>query len=152
MAEARVPPEACDLRGVSGVAACSCWLCMGEALLEIMQRKHDLARRHTKAPTDKRDEAPSEQIGRRGLDAQLRDEDGAGALGRLLVLARHLEDPGQLARDVEVVRAILGAGLDGRLAVLGVGPDGGDEDGGLAGEVAEFGFVEVDDLDCCGEC
>jgi len=117
-----------------------------------MQRENDLPRRHTEAPADKRHEAPGEQIRWRGLDAQLRDEDGAGALGRLLILPRHLEDPGQLARDVEVVRAILGAGLHGRLAVFCVGPDGGDEDRGLAGEVGEFGFVEVDDLDRCMEC
>lgn len=48
------------------------------------------------------------------------------------------------------MRAILGAGFQGRLAVGCVGPDGGDEDGGLAGEVGELGFVEVDDLDCWG--
>ena len=45
------------------------------------------------------------------------------------------------------MRAILRAGFDGWLAVRGVGPDGGKEDGGFAGEVAELDFVEVADLD-----
>ena len=45
--------------------------------------------------------------------------------------------------------AIFGAGFDGWLAMGGVGTDGCEEDGGFAGEVAELGFVEVADFDCC---
>lgn len=112
-----------------------------------MHRHNHLSSRDTQHLSDVAHRAESQEIRWHGLDTHLRDQDGARRLCDFLVLASHAQHPRDLARHVHVVRAILGAGFDGWLAVGGVGTDGGEEDGGFAGEVAELGFVEVADFD-----
>ena len=63
-----------------------------------------------------------------------------------MVLFDHLGYPGDFARHVEVVGAVFGAGLEGGFAILVVGADGGDEDGGGFGEGGEVGGGEAGDF------
>ena len=93
-----------------------------------------------------------EQIGGDGFDAALaydlvfvslysplcNDGDGVGAeegewtdngtvsFGRVVVLAYHFEDPWRLARHVDIVRAVGGAGLYDWAGIQAVGTDGVD--------------------------
>jgi hypothetical protein len=95
---------------------------------------------------DEGGEGPGDEVGRRRLDADLREHEGAGLFRRAFVLFEHLGDEGHLARHVEVVRAILGASLEGVLAQLAVGPNGGDEDEGLLGEGSQVRVGQTADL------
>nr|POE79660.1 hypothetical protein CFP56_07725 [Quercus suber] len=96
---------------------------------------------------DVRDQRQRHEVGRRALDPVLRDDDGAGALRRLVVLADHVVDPGDFARDIEVMRARLRAGFQDRGAVFHVRPDGGDEHFGLLGQAYEVVLLQLRRLD-----
>lgn len=96
-----------------------------------------------KLGADKRGQGPGDEVGRRRLNADLREHEGAAGFGGGLVLFEHLGHEGHLARHVEVVGAILGAGLEGVLAQLAVRPDGSDENEGLLGEGDQIGVGEV---------
>lgn len=143
--------DAPSLQGTGGVPA---WERMdgferGVSLPDIVDGDGHVPGRRGESRPQGRCQRPGDEVGRGRLDADLGEHDGAASFGGVLVFLDHLPHIRHLAGDVEIVGAILGAGLEGVLSVGSIGAHGGDQDEGLLGQSGKFDLIEVADFDVC---
>nr|POE66214.1 hypothetical protein CFP56_54476 [Quercus suber] len=115
--------------------------------LQLVRRHHHFPRPHPQRVSDVRHQRETQQVRWRALDPVLRNHNRPRALRRRVVLLHHLVHPGYFARDVQVVRARLGARRQHRRPVFDVRPHGRDEHFGLLGEPHQVGFLQLRGLD-----
>lgn len=110
---------------------------------------------------------PGHKLGGSGLDTYLGEQHAAGILRSALILLDHPCHVGDFARDVEIVRAILGARFEGLenvslMAVVSVArkltcmfpiqpvwPHRRDQDKGLLGQRTQIVIIQLTYLDVC---
>lgn len=92
---------------------------------------------------------PGDEVWRCRFDSNLGKHHGACFLCRTFIFANHCAGPRGLAGNIQIMRAILGAGSEGKLAIFRIRADGGDENICLLGERLKILVVETADFDFC---
>lgn len=132
--------------GGDGLAAHRVDRSAGQAALELAHEEHGVGELAGSLLGRDAGRLPDAEVGGDGVEAARVDDAGAGALRDLVEGLGAVADEEHLAREVGVVGAGHGAGLDQLATVDGIGADGGHQDSGTGGEVGAGGRVgDIDD-------
>jgi hypothetical protein len=116
-------------------------------LLESVQRHSDICRVCVELRSDELRDRKSQQVGRRRLNANLRDHDSMAVLCHTLVLFDHSGHEGYLAGYIEIMGSALGTSLESKLSVGAIWPDSGDEQVAFLRQLDQLDAVELANLD-----